>query len=651
MATLTRAAPREQISQVPYLPGLDGLRAIAVVAVMIYHANNAWLHGGFLGVEVFFVISGYLITLLLIAEDERNGFVDLAQFWIRRARRLLPALFVMLLGVAVYTTLFYARARAAIRGDLLAAIFYVSNWFQIWVGAGYTAGEAFAPMRHLWSLAVEEQFYLLWPLIMLAILRLGRRKLPTVGLWLIGFSTFMALVVAVLYRSGDVAVTCAQDMNGYSEIAGRCISINDALYLSTISRSGGILAGAGFAMLWRPNAIVRGPLRDRAALLDGIAGVGMVILLFLFWHTHVVQSGTNFGNEFDPWLFRGGFYLTGVATLMIIAAVTHRESLTGRLLSFPVLNWIGTRSYGLYLYHWPIYQIIRKQAGVPLSFAQFVLAMAITLPITEASYRYIETPIRKGQLKVWWRRLRSPGTWQRPLRIAAAALAFLGLTAVVSIAVAPDRCVTDLECQLANAREATTTTSGAPSSTAPATVTDPGATAATTLATTIPPTTTVPIDERPPMAFGESVMLGAPDTLAANGITLIAAEAQQAQWILDQIREQHAAGHIGQTVIVQTGTNGTVEQELLDAIMAELPPDQTSQVVFLTVHAPKSWIEGNNERIRALPDQYPNVTVVDWDAMVTENPALLAPDGVHLANGDAARAYVGALVAAYATAD
>ena len=423
-------------------------------------------------------------------------------------------------------------------------------------------------------------------------------------------------------------------MNGYAEIAGRCVSINDALYLSTISRSGGILAGAGFAMLWRPNAIVRGPLRDRAALLDGIAGAGMVILLFLFWHTHVVQSGTNFGNEFDPWLFRGGFYLTGVATLMIIAAITHRESLTGRLLAFPVLNWIGTRSYGLYLYHWPIYQVIRKQAGVALTFPKFVLAMAITLPITEASYRYIETPIRKGQLKVWWRRFRSPGTWRRPLQIAAVALAFLGLTAAVSIAVAPTQCVTALECQLAEANEATTSTTAAPSTTPSAVVTDPGATAVTTLPTTVPPTTTIPIDARAPIAFGESVMLGAPDTLAANGITVIAAEAQQGQWILDQIRDQRAANHIGRTVIVQTGTNGTVEQELLDGIMAELPPEQTSRVIFLTVHAPKAWVAGNNERIRALPSQYPNVAVVDWDAMVTENPALLAPDGVHLANGD-----------------
>ena len=162
---MRRAVPREQISQVPYLPGIDGLRALAVSAVVVYHANSSWLHGGFLGVEVFLVISGYLITLLLIAEDERTGLVDLKNFWLRRARRLLPALFLLLIGLAVYTSLFYNRARASTRGDYIAALAYVSNWFQVWVGAGYTAAEAFAPLRHLWSLAVEEQFYLLWPLL------------------------------------------------------------------------------------------------------------------------------------------------------------------------------------------------------------------------------------------------------------------------------------------------------------------------------------------------------------------------------------------------------------------------------------------------------------------------------------------------------
>ena len=173
---LTRA--QANLSAVPYLPGLDGMRAIAVVAVMLYHANHEWLPGGFLGVEVFFVISGYLITLLLMAEREQTGTVHLLAFWGRRARRLLPALFVSLFLVLTYSMMFKASVLGKLRGDLVAALLYVSNWYQVWVGQGYTSGNDFVPLRHLWSLAVEEQFYVFWPIIMLLLMRRhGTRRL------------------------------------------------------------------------------------------------------------------------------------------------------------------------------------------------------------------------------------------------------------------------------------------------------------------------------------------------------------------------------------------------------------------------------------------------------------------------------------------
>ena len=164
-------APKRQLSRVPYLPGLDGMRALAVIAVMLYHANHDWLSGGFLGVEVFFVISGYLITLLLIGEHERNGRIRLGQFWLRRIRRLLPAVLTMMAAVAVYMALFNREPQGRTRGDFLGGIFYVSNWYQIFVGQGYTAERGVRALRHLWSLAVEEQFYLIWPLVMVGILR------------------------------------------------------------------------------------------------------------------------------------------------------------------------------------------------------------------------------------------------------------------------------------------------------------------------------------------------------------------------------------------------------------------------------------------------------------------------------------------------
>jgi peptidoglycan/LPS O-acetylase OafA/YrhL len=176
------------------------MRAIAVVAVMLYHANHSWLSGGFLGVEVFFVISGYLITLLLIGEHERNGRVNLKQFWLRRARRLLPAVITMMCGVAVYMALFNRQPQGRTRGDFLGGIFYSSNWYQIFVGQGYTSGEAFVPFRHLWSLAVEEQFYLMRVFV---VFHPGQPRLR-VAVWLAGLSFSFALFVAVVFAGSDV---------------------------------------------------------------------------------------------------------------------------------------------------------------------------------------------------------------------------------------------------------------------------------------------------------------------------------------------------------------------------------------------------------------------------------------------------------------
>ncbi len=393
-------ADRAHISGVPYLPGLDGMRALAVVAVMVYHANSSWLPGGFLGVEMFFVISGYLITLLLISERERTYRISLRHFWIRRARRLLPALFTMMLLVTAWTAVYRSRDLGALRGDVIAGFFYVSNYYQIWVGLGYTAAGDFAPLRHLWSLAVEEQFYLFWPVVMIFLLgRSGTRQVASVSRWLFIASVVITVIVAVLFYSGPIAEPNVTP-EAYWWIGDRPIAKNDALYLGTLSRLGGILLGAAFAMVWRPLAIVRGPLRSKGRVFDVLALFASVFFGWLCWNSYLATpSGA------DPFVFRGGLFLAGLATLAIIAAVTHRGAHANRVLGNPVFRWIGTRSYGLYLYHWPIYQMIRGVAGNKLTFNQFVVALIITGLITEASYRLVETPIRQGRFTLAWRRV------------------------------------------------------------------------------------------------------------------------------------------------------------------------------------------------------------------------------------------------------
>ena len=387
MPAVSPHSPQGQLSRVPYLPGLDGMRALAVGAVMVYHANHGWLPGGFIGVEIFFVISGYLITLLLLGEEERAGFINLTAFWTRRFRRLLPALLTMLTLLGMYMAFTRDKAMGRTRGDFVAGFpFYGSNWYQIWVGQGYTASEAFVPLRHLWSLAVEEQFYLIWPVLMLFLLRnRNRGSQVRLGLRLAMIAAGISVVMAALYAGGDIQTSCSADqMNGYWRVFGRCISINDTLYLSSFTRASGILLGGALAMLWRPAALERSKVAGLGQRLT-LIGLGGVAVLALLAATLTIEGdGERFGVRFNPWLFRGGLLVVGLATVAVIMAVTHKGSELGRWLGHPILNWVGTRSYGLYLYHWPIYQIIRHQAGLQLPLGQFALAMAITLSLAVA---------------------------------------------------------------------------------------------------------------------------------------------------------------------------------------------------------------------------------------------------------------------------
>ena len=473
---------RAHISRVPYLPGLDGMRAIAVVAVMIYHANNSWLPGGFLGVEMFFVISGYLITLLLIAERERTYRISLVDFWLRRARRLLPALFLLMGLLTLWTALFERDALGQLRGDVFAAFFYVSNWYQVWVGLGYTATGDFAPLRHLWSLAVEEQFYLVWPLVMVAFLgRTGTRRVANFSRWLFVGAIGITILVGLAYHPGVIGEPEVTP-EAYWNVAGRPISKLDTLYLSTVARAGGLLLGAGFAMVWRPFAIVRGPLSDRGRAFDVVAVLAFAGFGWMCWNIHLVDPSGADGR-----LFRGGLFGAGILTLLIIAAVTHRGSAANRLLGGTVLTWIGTRSYGLYLFHWPIYQIIRNVAGNSLRLHEFLLAMIPTLIITELSYRFVETPIRIGGVGALTQRVRNREV-RRPTGLLVGAVAITVVMAVfagVALATA-DLKQNDITESLADGEDFTVSLSDAE---IPVPVAIPPVTVASTTVSTRPTTT------------------------------------------------------------------------------------------------------------------------------------------------------------------
>jgi peptidoglycan/LPS O-acetylase OafA/YrhL len=385
-----------------YQPALDGLRALSVIAVILYHAGVDWIPGGFIGVEVFFVVSGFLITSLMIDEQHVSGKVSLKQFWIRRARRLLPALFTMLIASLVAVTFFAKDSAPDFRQDVLPALGYFSNWWQIYfVDTPYFAANSLPMLRHLWSLAVEEQWYVLWPIAFVFVL--GNKRIPR---WI------SAVVIGLLAAAVMVGTALAFIADNETRI--------NFLYLSTITRSSGLLLGAALACVWHPwkKAVVRFA-KMRSVFADVLALGALATLGYISAFMHVA----------DEQLYIGGLAAATIASAVIIAVVVRSgKSLVKRALSFPLLVEIGRRSYGLYLWHWPIFVV----TGARLSSIRLAYALTATVVINEVVYQFIETPARKGAIGNWLRQRRQLSAMRRRLPIAlTAVLAILvGVTSV-----------------------------------------------------------------------------------------------------------------------------------------------------------------------------------------------------------------------------
>ena len=355
-----------------YLPALDGIRALAVLAVLAYHGGQTWAAGGYLGVDAFFVLSGFLITSLLLAERRQTGAIDLLAFWIRRARRLLPALFLVLGAVAVYAALVAAPTELErIRADGLGSLFYVANWRFVFSHQSYF--EQFAapsPLRHMWSLAIEEQFYLVWPLLVFGFLRWGN-----------GSVRKLALVTGTL-ALGSLGLMMALHSPGEDPTR---------VYFGTDTRATSLLVGALLAMLvtWRPFGKTA---RERTALhLAALASAGV---LGWWWATTPDRS---------DWLYNGGFLAAAVLVAVVIADSSQEGTgLLGRMLSLRPLRWIGAISYGLYLWHWPIYVYLNSARVNADGFWLFAIRISVTFVVATASYYLVEQPIRTGS----WRRIR-----------------------------------------------------------------------------------------------------------------------------------------------------------------------------------------------------------------------------------------------------
>ena len=401
------------------MPGLDGLRALAVLAVIAYHLNLGWAPGGLLGVGVFFTLSGYLITDLLLGQHEITGRLQLADFWLRRARRLLPALFVMLAVVAAWVTLLDRDQLPVIRGAVASSAAYVGNWWLIAQHSSYFA--QFAPpmpLGHLWSLAVEEQFYLIWPWLLLLGLRWarGRRRTRTrLAAATLLLAAVSAVAMALLYRPG------------YDPTR---------IYDGTDTRAFAVLIGAALAFVWPSRHLGSDVTETARWILDGIGITGLAVIAVLIWRT----------SEYSPFLYRGGMVLLSVGTALTVGAAASPASRLGVLLGIRPLRWIGVRSYGIYLWHYPII-VLTTPANGRDGLARGALQVAAAFGVAALSWRFVEEPVRHGAIGRWLAQARSAGwrlgaagrrTWLTVVAsVAVVALASCGLAGVVRPSASP----------------------------------------------------------------------------------------------------------------------------------------------------------------------------------------------------------------------
>ncbi len=370
-----------------YMPGLDGLRAIAVLGVILYHLNFTWAEGGLLGVGVFFTLSGYLITDILLNQVNSGG-IKLKSFWLARARRLLPALFLMLIVVTAWVTLIGPHQPPDFRSAALSAAAYFNNWWLIIHDVSYF--DRFAPpdpLNHLWSLSVEEQFYIVWPFLLMLGLRLVPEAARKTGVR----PRLAAVTAAAAVASGILMAILYSPSLDPSRV-----------YYGTDTRALELLAGATLAMLWpsrRLHARIAAPARHT---IEAAGVVGLVVIALMFWRA----------DEFSPFLYRGGFALLALASVLAVAALAHPASRLGPIVGCKPMRWIGERSYGIYLWTLPIIVLTTPEGAQGADLLRAILQVAAIMAVAELSWRFVENPIRHGALGRLWKQWRA-GRLQR----------------------------------------------------------------------------------------------------------------------------------------------------------------------------------------------------------------------------------------------
>ena len=571
-----------------YIPAIDGLRAVAVLAVMLYHLGFTWIPGGFLGVDLFFVISGYVITRLLLDSIARSGGLDLRAFYKARFRRLFPPLVFMIFMTIIYIGIWAPETMRRFISDSPFALSGAMNWWLVFRHTDYFDSIARPPLlQHTWSLGVEAQFYLVWPLILLLVLRrFGKNMIPGA-----------ALVIAAISGISLFIVSLTVDAASMAQVSH--------VYFGTDTHSIGLFLGAALAVSWVPQNLEEKVDKRAQDFIDGIGVFGFVGLIGTFLLV----------NESDPTLYKLAFPLAGLFGCAILTSIVHPASRFAPILSSKAAVWIGERSYAIYLWHWVVFQVTRPAVDLEGStWALYALRILIVFALADISLRLVELPIRSGLVEYWFKGMKyRTKNVQKRQKITVAlsiTLLLLGTSLIGANAISKsDNEMAAIKKQLEQPAEPTEISAA-----------EPGGLWVT----------------------GDSVILGIRYELETrNHIALINARVGRQALELRTVMQQDKSSVVGSTVIFNLGNNNKLTTEQVVSVFEEVK--KQPKIIVVNTAVPRDWRDDNNALISQYAAQY-GAIVIDWAEISAGHPEYFAPDGVHLVPLGV-RAYVDAITA------
>ena len=559
---------------VRHISSIDGLRAIAVAAVVLYHLGISWIPGGFLGVDLFFVISGYVITRLILDSINQSSALDLRAFYAARLRRIYPGFIFMVICTIIFIGVWAPEAIKRFLTDLPYALTGSINWYLVARNQDYFETIGRPPLlQHTWSLAVELQFYLIWPIILLTVLKyFGKKNVARI-----------ALAIAIISGVTLFIVSLSLDQANAKQISH--------IYFGTDTHSLGLFLGSALAVSWIPQNLSAAITKRAQDVIDGIGVVGLLGLISVF--LFIDQSNAN--------LYRIAFPLAGIFGCLVIISLVHPASRFAPIISTAPFRWVGQRSYGIYIWHWVIFQVTRPSVDLSgQTWALYLARVLLVLALADISLRWVEIPFRQGAVQNWFRGMKYRSAkvkLRQQLSLLTSVITVLAITSVISV-------------QAIN--QADQISNQVPKEIAPIEPNQQDLGSTTGLWVT-----------------GDSVILGIRSKLESKEhISLINARVgRQAPELLAVMRVDQSSVPSSPVIFNLGNNNALSEQTVIDIF--ETIKNQP-QIIVVNTAVPRAWKDANNEIISKVSARYPNVKLVDWDRISKGRPELFAPDGVHL---------------------